>query len=143
MAVIFGSDLILNGDDFAENAVEGDPAIHMAVVVADLILFAANCGDQMGEVVAADFAENGITHSNVLGVLYRTVCAFLPGFDPRHHAVSGFAETDRFSCSKTRDICLASGQYGLRTRSFLLFRLITSQPPASKGRHGFHLLYRR
>jgi len=142
MAVIFGSDLILNGDDFAEDAVEGDPAIHMAVVVADLILFAANCGDQMGEVVAADFAEDCIADPHILSIRYRSVSALLPGFDPRHHAVSGFAETNSFSCSETRDICLASGQYGLRTRSFLLFRLITSHPPASKGYCGFHLLYR-
>lgn len=83
----------------------------MAVVIGDLDFFAANGGDEVGEIGTPDSAEDGIAEFDVVYRADWGVSAFLARFDARGHGVAAFAEGDGFSGFEAGDPGVATSKH--------------------------------
>src|ERR1051326_4022167 len=95
---------IFDVDHLSIDMVQRGPAVHMAVIVADLVLVAAYRRDKVGKIAPADLTEDGIAHFHVVRSGHRTVGTLLPRLDARRHAVAALTKTHRLPGAQACDI---------------------------------------
>ena|SRR5947209_4405377 len=95
--------LIVAFDDSPEDALDGDPAVGVPVVVADLILVAANSRDHVCKITVLDLAEHHVTHSDIFRTPHGRVGTLLPMADTRGHRVAPLAKANCLAGTQASD----------------------------------------